>query len=239
MHTLFTDQFNLLFLPLRSVNMNSSFDNFEARGRRQKLLDGLRAKGIDNEAVLEAINRVPRHQFMDHAFLHHAYQDKAFPISSGQTISQPYTVAFQSDLLGVKQRDKILEVGTGSGYQAAVLMEMGAKVFSIERHRSLYEKAQKTLIKLGYDCHCFYGDGYAGKPNYGPFDGILITAAAPEIPDMLLQQLKIGGRLVVPVGGRESQVMKLVVRRDKDDFETSDHGLFAFVPLLTGVVNGK
>ncbi len=219
--------------------MEASFDNFEARGRRQKLVDGLRKKGIENDIVLEAINRVPRHQFMDNAFLHHAYQDKAFPISSGQTISQPYTVAFQSDLLGLQLRDKVLEVGTGSGYQAAVLLEMGARVFSIERHRSLYEKAQKTLAKLGYDCHCFFGDGYAGKPNYGPFDAILITAAAPEVPDILLQQLKIGGRLVVPVGGRETQVMKLIVRKGSDEFETSDHGLFAFVPLLSGVVNGK
>lgn len=219
--------------------MNSSFDNFEARGRRQKLVDSLRVKGINNKEVLDAINRVPRHQFMDNAFLHHAYQDKAFPISSGQTISQPYTVAFQSDLLGVKARDKVLEIGTGSGYQAAVLIEMGAKVYTIERHRSLFEKAQKLLAKLSYDCHCFFGDGYAGKPNYGPFDAILITAAAPEIPDILLQQLKIGGRLVVPVGGGNSQVMKMVVRKGKEDFETSDHGLFAFVPLLNGVVNGK
>lgn len=219
--------------------MISSYDSFEAKGRRQKLVDSLRAKGIADEPVLEAINRVARHQFMDNAFLHHAYQDKAFPISSGQTISQPYTVAFQTQLLEVKERHKVLEVGTGSGYQAAVLLELGAKVFTIERHKSLYEKAQKTLSKMGYDCHCFYGDGYAGKPNYGPFDAILITAAAPEIPDILLQQLKIGGRLVVPVGGRETQVMKLVVRKSQEDFETTDHGLFAFVPLLKGVVNGK
>ncbi len=219
--------------------MISSFDTFEARGRRKKLIDMLREKGICNELVLKAIDKVLRHQFMDNAFLHHAYQDKAFPISSGQTISQPYTVAFQSDLLGVKNRDKVLEIGTGSGYQAAVLLEMGAKVFTIERHRSLYEKAQKTLSMLGYDCHCFFGDGYAGKPKYGPFDSILITAAAPEVPDFLLQQLKIGGKLVVPVGEKESQVMKLIIRKGREDFESSDHGLFSFVPLLSGVVNGK
>ena len=219
--------------------MRSSFDTFEAKGRRQKLVDSLRDKGIHSEDVLGAINRVPRHVFMDNAFLHHAYQDKAFPISSGQTISQPYTVAFQTQLLDVKRRDKVLEIGTGSGYQAAVLLEMGVKVFSIERHRSLYEKAGKILSQLGYDCQCFFGDGYAGKPNYGPFDGILITAAAPEVPSLLLQQLKIGGKLVVPVGGRDTQVMKLIVRTGADEYDTSDHGLFAFVPLLGGVVNGK
>ena len=142
-------------------------------------------------------------------------------------------------MLGAKKRDKVLEVGTGSGYQAAVLLEMGVRVFSIERHRDLYEKASKLLAQMGYDCHCFFGDGYAGKPNYGPFDGILITAAAPEVPELLKKQLKIGGRLVVPVGGRDTQVMKLIVRKGEDEFETSDHGLFAFVPLLGGVVNGK
>ena len=219
--------------------MRLSFDTFEAKGRRQKLVDSLRQKGINSEDVLDAINRVPRHVFMDNAFLHHAYQDKAFPISSGQTISQPYTVAFQTQLLDAKKRDKVLEVGTGSGYQAAVLLEMGVRVFSIERHRDLYEKASKLLAQMGYDCHCFFGDGYAGKPNYGPFDGILITAAAPEVPELLKKQLKIGGRLVVPVGGRDNQVMKLIVRKGEDEFEISDHGLFAFVPLLGGVVNGK
>lgn len=214
-------------------------DTFEAKGRRQKLIEGLRKKGIADEDVLSALNRVPRHLFMDNAFLHHAYQDKAFPISSGQTISQPYTVAYQTQLLKVNRRDKILEIGTGSGYQAAVLLEMGAKVFSIERHRKLYQSSQKLLSELGYDCNCFYGDGYSGKPNYGPFDAILITAAAPEVPDLLLQQLKIGGRLVVPQGDSVNQVMKLIVRESIDSYKTSDHGLFAFVPLLKGVVNGK
>lgn len=214
-------------------------DTFEAKGRRKKLIDELRKKGIGNEDVLAALDRVPRHLFMDNAFLHHAYQDKAFPISSGQTISQPYTVAFQTQLLDVKKRDKILEIGTGSGYQAAVLLEMGAKVFSIERHRKLYEKANKTLAQMGYDCNCFYGDGYAGKPNYGPFDSIIITAAAPEIPDLLLQQLKIGGRMVIPHGTGDSQVMKLIARKHMDEYETTTYGMFAFVPLLKGVVNGK
>ena len=179
--------------------MISPFDSFEAKGKRQKLIDSLRAKGINSEEVLEAMNRVPRHAFMDNAFLNHAYQDKAFPISSGQTISQPYTVAFQSDLLNVKKRDKVLEIGTGSGYQAAILLEMGVRVYTIERQRELFNRAQKIHTELGYSAHYFFGDGYEGKPQYGPFDGILITAAAGEIPEKLLDQLSTGGRLVVPV----------------------------------------
>lgn len=215
------------------------FDSFEAKGKRKKLVAELRKKGIDNEEVLRAIDTIPRHVFMDPAFLVHAYTDKAFPISSGQTISQPYTVAVQTSLLKVKKRDKILEVGTGSGYQAAVLAELGAKVYTIERHRELYLKAQQIIGSLGYSIEFFYGDGYEGKPQYGPFDGILITAAAPEIPQALLQQLKAGGRLVVPVGGTESQVMTVVERKSDDTFEYSDHGNFVFVPMLKGTVNGK
>jgi len=219
--------------------MIAAFDSFEAKGKRQRLINSLREKGINDEDVLEAMNRVPRHQFMDHAFLHHAYQDKAFPISSGQTISQPYTVAFQTSLLGIKKRDKVLEIGTGSGYQAAILMELGARVYTIERHRELFEKAQVILVKLGYNGHFFFGDGYAGKPHYGPYNAILVTAAAPDVPQELLAQLKIGGALVIPVGGRETQVMKKIVRMGDDEYETTEHGLFAFVPLLKGVVNGK
>lgn len=219
--------------------MISSFDSFEAKGKRQKLIDSLRSKGIDNEDVLEAMNRVPRHIFMDNAFLHHAYQDKAFPISSGQTISQPYTVAFQTSLLKLKKRSKILEIGTGSGYQTAILLEMGARVYTIERHRELYAKAQKTLGMLGYSAHYFFGDGFAGKEQYGPYDGILITAGAPYIPDLLLSQLKTGGLLVAPVGTSGTQVMTLVERRGETDFETTTHGYFSFVPMIKGVVNGK
>jgi protein-L-isoaspartate(D-aspartate) O-methyltransferase len=214
-------------------------DSFEAKGKRKKLVAELRQKGITDEDVLRAIDTVPRHLFMDPAFLVHAYTDKAFPISSGQTISQPYTVAVQSSLLRVKKRDKILEIGTGSGYQAAVLAEMGAKVYTIERFRDLFLKAQSILAPLGYSIDFFYGDGYEGKPQYGPFDGIIITAAAPEIPEKLLMQLKTGGRLVIPVGGTGSQVMKVVERTGEDSFDYSDHGNFVFVPMLKGTVNGK
>jgi protein-L-isoaspartate(D-aspartate) O-methyltransferase len=214
-------------------------DTFEAKGKRKKLVAELRAKGITDEEVLRAIDTVPRHDFMDPAFLIHAYTDKAFPISSGQTISQPYTVAVQSSLLQVKKRDKILEVGTGSGYQAAVLIEMGAKVYTIERFRDLFMKAQRTLTSLGYQADFFFGDGYEGKPQYGPYDGILITAAAPSVPEKLLPQLKIGGRLVVPIGETDSQVMTVVQRTESDVYESSTHGKFIFVPMLKGTVNGK
>jgi protein-L-isoaspartate(D-aspartate) O-methyltransferase len=218
--------------------MEQIIDSFEAKGRRKKLVDELRQKGISDEEVLRAINAVPRHNFMDPAFLNHAYTDKAFPITSGQTISQPYTVAIQTSLLKVKKRDKVLEVGTGSGYQAAILAEMGAKVYTIERFRDLYIKAQRTLTSLGYSADFFYGDGYEGKQQYGPYDGIVITAAAPEVPDALLQQLKTGGRLVVPLGKSDFQVMTVVTRTGKDSFEYSSHGNFVFVPMLKGTVNG-
>jgi protein-L-isoaspartate(D-aspartate) O-methyltransferase len=209
-------------------------DSFLAKGKRKKLVDELRLKGITDEEVLSAINAVPRHDFMDPAFLNHAYIDKAFPISSGQTISQPYTVAVQSELLHVKKRDKILEIGTGSGYQCAILAAMGAKVYTIERYRELYLNAQRTLASLGYTADFFYGDGYEGKPQYGPFDGIIITAATKEIPEKLPKQLKIGGRLVVPLGNSDSQIMTLVIRKGEDDFEYSSHGSFVFVPMLKG-----
>jgi len=214
-------------------------DSFEAKGKRKKLVADLRKKGISDEEVLRAIDTVPRHLFMDPAFLSHAYVDKAFPISSGQTISQPYTVAVQTSLLRVKKRDKILEIGTGSGYQAAVLAAMGSKVYTIERFRELFLKAQIIFTTLGYSADFFYGDGYAGKPQYGPFDGIVITAAAPLIPEALLSQLKTGGRLVVPVGTSESQVMTVVERTGPESFEHSEHGNFIFVPMLKGTVNGK
>jgi protein-L-isoaspartate(D-aspartate) O-methyltransferase len=214
-------------------------DDFEAKGKRKNLVRELKNKGITDEEVIRAIDTVPRHLFMDPAFLIHAYVDKAFPISSGQTISQPYTVAVQTSLLKVKKRDKILEIGTGSGYQAAILAEMGAKVYTIERFRELYLKAQTILTRLGYEVNFFYGDGHAGKPQYGPFDGIVITAATKEIPAVLLKQLKTGGRLVAPVGDSNSQEMTLVIRKGEDEFDFSSHGLFVFVPMLKGTVNGN
>jgi len=214
-------------------------DDFEAKGKRKKLISELRKKGITDEEVLRAMDTVPRHVFMDQAFLIHAYVDKAFPISSGQTISQPYTVAVQTSLLEVKKRDKILEIGTGSGYQAAVLAEMGAKVYSVERHRELFIKAHKILISLGYQVDLFFGDGYAGKPQYGPYDGIIITAATKDIPAGLLEQLKTGGRLVAPVGDSSSQVMTLVKRTGEATYEYSSHGHYVFVPMLRGIVKEK
>ena len=210
-------------------------DSFEAKGKRLRLVNELRNRGIADEEVLRAINAVPRHVFIDDAFLTHAYVDKAFPISAGQTISQPYTVAFQSSLLKVNKRDKILEIGTGSGYQAAILAEMGAKVYTIERFRELYLKAQTILRELKYNSvNFFYGDGHDGKPQYGPFDAILITAATKDIPQSLLEQLKIGGRLVAPVGDNDNQEMTLVEKVDTNEYKYSNHGSFVFVPMLTG-----
>ena len=214
-------------------------ESFEAKGKRKRLIEELRGKGINDEVVLEAMGRVPRHLFMDDAFLRHAYQDKAFPISAGQTISQPYTVAVQTMLLNVGKRDKVLEIGTGSGYQAAILAEMGVKVFTIERQRELYRKAQVMLNSLGYRIHFFLGDGYEGQPQYGPYDAIIITAATAEVPDKLLRQLRVGGRLVVPRGDRDSQVMTLYLRRAEEDWEITTHGHFVFVPMLKGIANGN
>ena len=213
-------------------------ESFEAKGKRKRLIEELRSKGITDEKVLGAIGRVPRHIFMDDAFMRHAYQDKAFPIAAGQTISQPYTVAVQTILLNVGKRDHVLEIGTGSGYQAAVLAEMGVKVYTIERQRELFRKAQTLLGSMGYRIQFFLGDGYEGQPQYGPYDGIIITAATAEVPDRLLKQLRIGGRLVVPRGDRDTQVMTLYTRRGEDDYEITSHGYFVFVPMLKGIANG-
>ncbi len=214
-------------------------ESFEAKGKRKRLIEELRGKGITDERVLVAMGKVPRHLFMDDAFLKHAYQDKAFPISAGQTISQPYTVAVQTILLNVGKRDKVLEIGTGSGYQAAILAEMGVRVYTIERQRELYRKAQVMLGDLGYRVHFFLGDGYEGQPQYGPYDGIVITAATADVPDKLLKQLRIGGRLVVPRGDRDSQVMTVYERLGEEDYEITTHGYFVFVPMLRGIANGN
>ncbi len=207
------------------------------QGLRKRLVDGLKIKGIRNEQVLEAIGKVPRHLFMESGFINFAYKDQAFPIGAGQTISQPYTVAFQTCLLEVKKNDKILEIGTGSGYQAAVLLEMGAKVFTIERQRELYTKVHKFLPSIGYAPACFLGDGYKGLPNLMPFDKILVTAGAPYIPEDLKMQLKIGGKLVVPVGSDSKQEMYEIVRVSENEFSSKKHGTFVFVPMLKGIVN--
>ena len=183
------------------------------------------------------MGRVPRHLFMDSSFVNFSYTDKAFPISSGQTISQPYTVAFQSELLEVGKHLKVLEVGTGSGYQTAVLLELGARVYTIERQRQLFLDAQKTLDPLNYKPVFFYGDGYEGLPAYAPFDRILVTAAASEIPQSLLNQLAVGGVLVMPEGDSSGQRMIKMVRDSEDDFQRSEHGHFSFVPLLRGKNN--
>ncbi len=209
-------------------------DSFKHKGLRKRLVDQIQSKGITDQRVLDAIGKIPRHIFMDAAFVEHAYIDKAFPIGANQTISQPYTVAVQSQLLDIKKGDKILEVGTGSGYQAAVLIEMGAKVYTIERQKELYVSSQNTLAKLGYKAQFFYGDGYVGLPSYGPFDKIIITAGAPAIPEKLLSQLKVGGLLIAPIGGRDVQVMTIVKKKDKNEYAKREIGNFVFVPMLPG-----
>jgi protein-L-isoaspartate(D-aspartate) O-methyltransferase len=207
-------------------------DTFRHKGLRQKLVDTIKNKGIKDENVLQAIGDIPRHLFMDSGFLDHAYQDKAFPIAADQTISQPYTVAFQTELLQVKKGDKVLEIGTGSGYQTAVLCVLGAKVYSIERQLELFKKTSKFLPKIGYRAKkLVFGDGYKGLPEEAPFDSIIVTAGAPFVPKPLLQQLKIGGRLVIPVGDNV-QVMTLYLRTGEKEFEQHEYGEFRFVPLL-------
>jgi protein-L-isoaspartate(D-aspartate) O-methyltransferase len=212
-------------------------DSFRHKGLRKKLVEEIREKGIKDEGILAAIGKVPRHVFMDSGFINFSYKDKAFPIGAGQTISQPYTVAFQTELLSIKPNDKVLEIGTGSGYQAAVLLEMGARVFTIERQRELYLKTMSLLPKLGYNPNFFFGDGTLGLPTYSPFDKIIITAGAMDVPDSLMKQLKIGGRMVVPVGDRNTQVMMLIERKDEETFVKTQHGNFIFVPLLKGTEN--
>jgi len=207
-------------------------DTFKHKGLRQQLVNVLKNKGITDALVLGAIGRIPRHLFMDSSFLDHAYQDKAFPIAADQTISQPYTVAFQSELMQIKPGHKILEIGTGSGYQTAVLCELGAKVFSIERQNELFKKTSKFLPKLGYRAKKFiFGDGYIGLKDEAPFDSIIVTAGAPFVPRPLLSQLKIGGRLVIPVGDKV-QIMTLFIRKGQKEFEKEEFGEFRFVPLL-------
>ncbi len=206
-------------------------DTFKHQGLRRQLVTDIKNKGIADAAVLAAIGKIPRHYFMDNAFVEFAYSDKAFPIASGQTISQPFTVAFQSQLLGVQKGEKVLEIGTGSGYQTAVLCELGAKVFSIERHKILSDKAKNILLALHYNPKTFFGDGFKGLPAFAPFDKIIITCGAPGIPPALLDQLKPCGMMVIPVG-ENVQVMKSVLKLPSGETEVVDFDQFRFVPML-------
>ena len=207
-------------------------ESFRHKGLRKKLIGILREKGINDEKVLQAIDRVPRHLFLDSSFLEFAYQDKAFPIGSGQTISQPYTVAYQTQLLQVLPGDKILEIGTGSGYQSCILLEMGAKVYTIERQKKLFEKTKAFLPTIGYNPKMFYGDGYKGLPPYAPFDKIIITAAAPDIPQELINQMNDSGILVIPVGPQEIQTMVTIQKISSEEIIRLEHNKFRFVPML-------
>lgn len=206
-------------------------DNYKQRGLRNKLIKVLRNKGISDERVLAAIGKVPRHVFFDNALLGHAYQDKAFPIGEGQTISQPYTVAFQTEKLEIKPGDKVLEIGTGSGYQACILMELEAKVFTIEYNKTLYEQTKAFLPKIGYKPYFYLGDGSKGIPAKAPFKKIVVTAGAPVVPDALLEQLDEGGILVIPVGNREKQMMLRILKKNGKLIK-EEYDYFSFVPLL-------
>ena len=214
-------------------------DSFRHQGMRKQLVDHLKEKGIKDQNILGAINTIPRHQFLDTAFVNFAYQDKAFPIGSGQTISQPFTVAFQSQLLDLKPNEKVLEVGTGSGYQAAVLSLLDAEVFTIERQRDLFLKTKEFLPKLGYNCMFIYGDGYKGLPKFAPFDKIIITCGAPFIPEDLLAQLKVGGKMVAPIGNGNTQLMHLIEKISEKENKITTHGNFSFVPMLNDKSNGN
>ena len=207
-------------------------DTSKHQGLRNQLANVLQAKGIDDEKVLMAVRKIPRHLFIDSSFESHAYQDKAFPIAAEQTISQPFTVAFQSQMLKLKIGEKVLEIGTGSGYQTAVLLELKTEVYSIERQRELFKKTSLFLPKLGYNPKKFiFGDGYKGLPEQAPFDKIIVTAGAPIVPKPLLSQLKVGGRLLIPVGDK-TQIMTLFIRTSEKEFEKHELGDFAFVPML-------
>lgn len=210
-------------------------DTYRHKGLRAQLINELFKKGISNEEVLKAIMAVPRHLFLDNAFNEWAYKDNAFPIDCEQTISQPYTVAFQTSLMDIKLKDKILEIGLGSGYQACVMYEMGAKVYSIERHKHLHDQTAKRLRSIGYpNIRTFYGDGYLGLPRFAPFDKILITAAAPEIPEELINQLKPGGIMVIPLNVGAIQKMIKILKMDDGTLKKEIFGTFRFVPMLRG-----
>lgn len=207
-------------------------DNYREQGARKQLVEVLRKKGIEDENVLNAIGKVKRHFFFDETFWNQAYKDIAFPIGEGQTISQPYTVAYQSELLHIKKGDKVLEIGTGSGYQTCILLELGANVYTIERQEKLYNHTRQVLPYIGYKANFFVGDGSIGIAKYAPYDKIIVTAGAPTVPDVLLKQLKIGGILVIPVGDEKSQKMITVLKVGENDYEKIVLDTFRFVPLV-------
>lgn len=208
-------------------------DNYRHKGMRRQLVKTVRSKGIKDEKILNAIGKIPRHYFlMDSALVEHAYEDKAFPIGEGQTISQPYTVAFQTEILKVQPKDKVLEIGTGSGYQAIVLLELGADLYSIEYQKKLYERTKKFLPQIGYQANLFYGDGSKGLSRFAPYDKIIVTAGAPTVPSELINQLKIGGILIIPVGNSKTQKMLRVTKLENNKLSTEEFSDFKFVPLL-------
>lgn len=207
-------------------------DNYRERGARKKLVEHLKSRGITDINVLNAIGKIPRHFFFDETFWNQAYKDIAFPIGDGQTISQPYTVAYQTELLHISPGDKVLEIGTGSGYQTCVLMELGANVFTIERQENIYKHTIKVLPGMGYNASFFFGDGSMGIPANAPYNKIIVTAGAPFVPEVLLKQLKIGGILVIPVGNEQSQTMVTVIRINDTEFEKIELDQFRFVPLV-------
>jgi protein-L-isoaspartate(D-aspartate) O-methyltransferase len=207
-------------------------DNYREQGARKRLVEVLRKKGIEDEQVLKAIGKIPRHFFFDETFWNQAYKDIAFPIGAGQTISQPYTVAYQTQLLHIKKGDKVLEIGTGCGYQTCVLMELGANVITIERQETLYERTIQVLPYMGYKPQFFLGDGSIGKAEHAPYDKIIVTAGAPTVPDVLLKQLNIGGILVIPVGDEQFQKMVTVLKTGEHDYEKHELDTFRFVPLV-------
>jgi len=207
-------------------------DSYRHKGLRKLLVKELREKGIQSEKVLDAFMAIPRHFFLDLAFLEQAYSNRAFQIGSGQTISHPFTVAFQTSLLELQKNDKILEIGTGSGFQTSILCQMGAKVFSIERHKDLHQKAKKIIHFFNFTPRLYFGDGFAGWPAFEPFDSILVTCGAPFVPEELKKQLKVGGRLVIPLGEGAIQRMKRYIKISETEFEEEDYGDFSFVPML-------